>query len=155
LKGEVRRGGAGDRVAQLLIADGAEDRGQVARQCPHRRHRACDARLGGAARDGGNADAEPQLAHVEPPLAHARADVIREQRELVRPHAGGDAQQENAVAQGEGLHAVGDAGADGLAPHALVDGRAGAGEAVLPGAVEDRFEALRVGEAVAFLGHAP
>jgi hypothetical protein len=58
LPGEVRRGGASDRVAQILIADGAEDRGQVARQRAHRRHRACDARLGGAARDGGDADPE-------------------------------------------------------------------------------------------------
>ncbi|HTQ48912.1 MAG TPA: hypothetical protein VMI75_39410, partial [Polyangiaceae bacterium] len=118
---EVRRGGAGDRVAQLLVADGAEDRGQVARERAHRRHRACDARLGRAARDGRSADAEAQLAHVEPPLAHARADVVREERQLVRPDAGGHAQQEHAVAQCHGLHAVGDAGADGLAPHALVD----------------------------------
>jgi len=150
---EVRRGGAGDRVAQLLVADGAEHRREVARQRAHRGHRARDARLGGAARDGGSADAEPQLAHVEPPLAHARAHVIREQRQLVRPHAGGHAQEEHAVAQGQGLHAVRDAGADRLAPRALVHGRPRAREPVLTGAIEDRLEALGLGEVMSLLGH--
>jgi hypothetical protein len=125
-----------------LVADGAEDGGEVARQCAHRRHRACDARLGGAASDGGSAHAKAQLSHVETPLAHARAHVIREERQLVRPHAGRDAQEEHAVAKGERLHAVGDAGADGLAPHALVDRRTRAREAVLSRAIEDGLEAL-------------
>jgi hypothetical protein len=79
--------------------------------------------------------------------------VIREQRQLVRPHAGGHAQQEHAVAQGHGLHAVGDAGAHGLAPDALVDGRTRAREPVLPGAVEDGLEALGLCEGLAFLRH--
>jgi hypothetical protein len=70
--------------------------------------------------------------------------VIREQRQLVRPHAGGHAQQEHAVSQGKRRSTVGDACAHGLAPRALVDRRARAGEAILASAIEDGLETLRL-----------
>jgi hypothetical protein len=101
-----------------------------------------DAALGGAVDGLEGAHAEAELAGVDAAVAEAGAHVAGEEGELVGPHAGGDAEEEDAVPEGHGAGAVGDAGADGVAPHLERDGGPGAREAALAGAVEDGLHGL-------------
>lgn len=86
---------------------------------------------------------------VDAPLAQPTADLVRKQRQLVRPHAARNSQHENPADQSYGARPLRDAGADGVPPELARDRRAHAGEAVLAGAMEDLLQRFGFGEAFA------
>jgi hypothetical protein len=143
---EVGRGRAPDGGAQVLVVDGVKRAREVVREARRGRDRARDAGLGALLGQRRLADAEPQARDFDAALAQARTYFVREHRQLVGPHAGGDPQEQRAVMQGEGLGAVGDAGADGVSPQARVERGARARETVFPGAIEDGIERLGLGQ---------
>jgi len=89
---------------------------QLDRQRPHGRDRSRHARLRPALGERRLAHTEPQTLYRDSSLAKAAADIIREHRELVRPDAVGNAQEQRALLERDGLRALGDACPDGLAP---------------------------------------
>jgi len=139
---EVRRGGALDGCAQAVVADVVEGARQLGRDGERRGHRARDAPLGRALDGLEGPDPEPELTGLDAAFAEARAHLSREERELVRPDAGRHPQEEHASPERHGAGAVGDPGAHGVAPHLEGDGRAGAREPALSGAVEDGLHRL-------------
>ncbi len=73
-------------------------------------------------------------------LAQAAAHLAREERQLVRPHAAGNAEQEHPVGKRDGLSVLRDARPYGGPPELVRDARARSHEPALAGAAEDRPE---------------
>jgi hypothetical protein len=88
------------------------------------------------------ADAEAQALHLDTSLAEPSAHVVRQHRELVRPHAVGYAQDQRTVLDRDGLGALGDAGADRFAPQLGVERGLCPREAVLTRPSQDGLEGL-------------
>jgi hypothetical protein len=110
------------------------------------RDRPRDAWLRSALGQRGLADAEAEALDLDAPFAQPGADVLRQHRQLVRPHAVGNPQHETAVLDGDGLSALGDARAHGIAPQSGIERWARAREAVLPRPAEDGVERFRFGQ---------
>jgi hypothetical protein len=106
---QVRRRRAREGGAELGVVDAREGAREVLRQLAGRRDRPGEATLGRPVDRRQCADAEAQLADGDPAVLEARADVVGQERELVRPDARGDAQPEDLVLERERLRPLGDA----------------------------------------------
>jgi hypothetical protein len=140
---EVGAGRAGDGDLKLAVVHLRDGVGQRAGQGAGRRDGPGQAPLGGTGRRVDRADAEAQLVDHHAVLAQAGDEGGRQERQLRGPHARGRLHDEDAALDGDGLGAVGDAHAHGLAPHVLRDGRPGRGEAILPRPGDDPVDSLR------------
>jgi hypothetical protein len=80
--------------------------------------------------------------NVDASLTEARSDLVGKKRELVRPDARGDSEQQDSARKRHGLGLVGDSSPDRVAPNAVFDGRAQTRKSILSGTKEDRLEAL-------------
>jgi len=74
-----------------------------------------------AAGDGRHAKAD--CLHLEAGVAKADGDGLRQHRELVGPHAGGDAQGEDPALERDRPRSIGHPQADDFYPNLLRDGR--------------------------------
>lgn len=105
-------------------------------------HRSEHTPLGWAIDRGQRRHAEAQLADGDAALAQPLADGVRQQRQLVSPHAARHAQKENPVVKRNRVRSLGDARSDGVAPQLGRKRRVGTREPALSGAVEDGLERL-------------
>jgi hypothetical protein len=93
---EIRLCGPRDGAPQGRIADSNEPVGHLRWKLAGRRNGPRDASFGGSIDGGQGADLESKLVHVDAPRTKTRADFVGKKRQLVRPYARRDSEQEHA-----------------------------------------------------------
>jgi hypothetical protein len=141
-----------NRRAQIEVLHAAQDDGEFVRRLGRRartRNRARRAPLRRAVDGREGSHVKAQLARVDPAIAKTDAELLAEKRQLVRPDARRNAEQENASVERYRQGALGDPRADRIPPHLGRDRGPDPGKAILSGAIEDRLERLGRAESVA------
>jgi hypothetical protein len=116
LPGEIGGGRTSDRRAQVGIGDLRDGNRQRSGNLVGGGDDACHPPLGRAIDGRNGSDMKAQLARLHAALAQPFAHHVGQQRQLVRPYAGRDAQQQHARRQRNGSGSLGDARADRIAP---------------------------------------
>jgi hypothetical protein len=91
-------------------------------------------------RERGHAEAEG--ARVDVILPQPRAQLLGQQRQLVRPNAARNTQNERSRGEYDRMRVFGNAGPHGIAPELRGDRPMGSGEAALARATQDGIEGL-------------
>lgn len=132
--------GGGDDVAQRRVLHLLQARRRVCGQLDGSRD---TARWGLLRALGHCAGAEPNRADPEPALPEPVHDLVRQERQLLRPHRRGHHDGEHATVEVTGRAALSDAVAGNFSPGLVIQGHARASRGRVPGLCQELTEWLR------------
>jgi hypothetical protein len=138
-----------DRGAELVVFDAADRALELRTERCRRGHLPILPALGDPLDDVDRTDAESERLHVETTLRQPRDQLRCEHRQLVRPHARRDLDDEDLSLERDRPRAIGDPRADGRTPFGERDRQRLLREAMLAHALQDLVERLRRLEASA------